>query len=60
MSKYLIYVNTSFVVEGEDEVDAKKKAEPILSALEQVCKEKEVTFQIESAKVADKKTGFFV
>ena len=60
MSKYLIYVSVSFEVEGSDEVEAKKLAEPILKKLEETCKKEEVTFQIESAKVADKKSGFFV
>lgn len=60
MSKYLIYVSVSFEVEGSDEVEAKKLAEPILKKLEEESNKLNISFKVDSAKVADKKSGFFV
>ena len=60
MAKFLIYNQSSFEVEANDEVEARKKAEETLHKLEESCKKVDVSFKVESAKVADKRTGYFL
>ena len=59
-NRYLIYVQCSFEIDGEDEIKAKEAAEPLLKQLEEKSKELGISFRVENARIADKKTGYFL
>lgn len=54
MSRYLIYANLILEIEAEDEKKAKDESIKKFKKLE------EEGYKVEGARVADKKSGFFV
>ena len=56
--KFLIYIQANFEIEAEDEDKAQIVCQPVLDKL--VENNREIYFKVDTARVADKKTGYFI
>lgn len=56
--KYLVYIQANFEVESEDEQEAEEAGDKVLDKL--IGENDTIRFTVDSARIADKKSGFFV